>query len=101
MNSKNNITVTRSANKDKKYTVKVDNKTIHFGGKGYDDYTTLKSDPDRDKRKDRYLARHKKDPNTIDSAGFWARELLWSKPDIRDAAQAISRKINRKVTLKI
>jgi len=42
------------------------------------DYTLHKDQ----ERKERYLQRHKNDPKTIDSAGFWARDLLWNKPSI-------------------
>ena len=70
----------RAANK---YQVRVGNKTIHFGADGYDDYTTHK-DP---QRKARYLARHRnnEDWNDPETAGFWARWLLWNKPSIKDS----------------
>ena len=62
--------------------VRVSNKTIHFGADGYDDYTTHK-DP---KRKAQYIARHKnnEDWNNPETAGFWARWLLWNKPSLND-----------------
>ena len=73
----------------KKYKVRVGNKTIHFGASGYEDYTTHK-DP---KRKARYLARHKNghwdDPET---AGFWARYLLWNKDTIKDSIADLGRR---------
>ena len=67
----------------KKYMVRLNNKTIHFGASGYDDYTTHK-DP---QRKARYLARHRnnEDWNDPETAGFWARWLLWNKPSIKDS----------------
>ena len=67
----------------KKYMVRVGNKTIHFGAAGYGDFTTHK-DP---KRKAQYIARHKnnEDWNNPETAGFWARWLLWNKPSIKDS----------------
>ena len=63
--------------------VRLNNKTIHFGATGYDDYTTHK-DP---KRKAQYIARHKNNEDWSDpeTAGFWARWLLWNKPSINDS----------------
>ena len=64
-----------------KYMVQVGNQTIHFGATGYDDFTTHK-DP---KRKARYLARHNDEKwNDPETAGIWARWLLWNKPSIED-----------------
>jgi hypothetical protein len=77
MNAKpdKNIIIKPSTRKEKKYMAVVDNKTIHFGATGYSDFT-LHKDPER---KQRYLKRHQNDPNKIDTAGFWARNLLWNK----------------------
>ena len=69
MEKKTEIILAPSTRPEKKYMVKVDNKTIHFGAVGYSDYPSHKDED----RKKRYLARHKGDPNTIASAGFWAR----------------------------
>ena len=76
--------ITKSNLKNKKYMVTTpSNKRIHFGAAGYSDYTKHK-DPER---KERYLKRHKKredwnDPNT---AGFWAENILWNKPTIKES----------------
>lgn len=58
--------------------VEYKNKKIHFGAKGYSDYTIHK-DP---KRKASYIARHKPTENWNDpsSAGFWSRWILWNEP---------------------
>ena len=53
------IVLKRSDKPDKKYMVKVDNKTIHFGSRGMSDFTKNK-DPER---KNRYIARHKNTEN--------------------------------------
>jgi len=78
----------------KKYTVVVDNKTIHFGAKGMSDYTIHKDK----ERKERYIARHKKRENWnkggIKTAGFWSRWLLWNKPTIGGSKRDISQRFN-------
>ena len=80
------VILTKSKRAGKKYAVRVGNKTIHFGAKGYEDFTTHK-DP---KRKANYLARHQhenwNDPTT---AGFWARHLLWNKDTLEGAIQSL------------
>jgi len=75
--------ITRSKNKNKKYTVIYNGKKIDFGDSRYSDYTQHK-DP---KRKALYIERHKKredwkDPNT---AGWWSRFYLWNKPTKQEA----------------
>ena len=68
-----------SSRPGKKYEVHIGDKIIHFGATGYEDFTTHK-DP---VRKASYLARHRNenwdDPET---AGFWARWILWNKKTI-------------------
>lgn len=56
---------------------------VHFGAKGYSDYT-MHMDPDRKKR---YIDRHKSNENWtktgIFTAGFWSRWILWNKPHLK------------------
>ena len=70
----------------------VNNKTIHFGATGYEDFTTSKDE----KRKASYLARHKTSEDWtlsgIDSDGFWARWLLWNKPSITASIRDINQR---------
>ena len=72
----------------------VNNKTIHFGATGYEDFTTSKDE----KRKASYLARHKTSEDWvlsgIDSAGFWARWLLWNKPSITASIRDINQRFS-------
>lgn len=87
----------KSPRKDKKWTVCVDGKVIHFGAEGYSDYT-LHKDPER---KQRYINRHKKNENWkksgINTAGFWSRWLLWGEPSIRKSINTIQEKFNVKI----
>lgn len=78
----------------KKYMVIVqDNKgknhTLHFGSKGYEDYTIHKDD----ERKERYLDRHKSREDWTNplTAGFWARWVLWNKPTIKESLEDAKR----------
>jgi len=91
------IYLSKSTRDGKKYMVKVDNKTIHFGQDGASDYTKHK-DPDR---KQRYLTRHKKKENWtksgIKTAGFWSRWLLWGEPTLAASINKIEKKFNVKI----
>lgn len=88
------IYLSKSSRDDKKYMVRVDNKTIHFGGDGYSDYTKHK-DPERKKL---YISRHKSRENWkksgIKTAGFWSRWLLWGEPTLKDSISEIERRFN-------
>jgi hypothetical protein len=82
----------------KKFRVTLGNgRRVEFGAKGYSDYT-LHGDY---KRMLRYLNRHKKredwTKNGIDTAGFWSRWLLWSKPSLNGAIKSIEKEFNVKV----
>ena len=85
-----------STRAQKKYQIEVDGRTIHFGAAGYEDYTTHK-DP---ARKARYLARHSGEDWSeagVNSAGFWARWLLWNQPSL----QASIRDVNQRFGLRV
>ena len=62
-----------------------DTKTLHFGAKGMSDYTIHKDNS----RKDRYLARHKKNENwnVPDTPGSLSRWILWNKPNFKDSVK--------------
>lgn len=38
-----------------------------------------------------YRKRHEHDPKSINTAGYWARELLWSKPTLKEAIKHIEK----------
>ena len=71
---------------------KVGEKTLHFGALGYQDFTTSRDE----KRKTSYLARHKTSEDWtlagVDTAGFWARWLLWNKPSITASIRDINQR---------
>lgn len=93
------IKLSKSNRKGKKWKVIVDGSIVHFGAKGYSDFTKHK-DP---KRKDRYINRHKKNEDWtkkgIKTAGFWSRWLTWNKPTIKDSIKHIEDNFNVNVRL--
>jgi hypothetical protein len=96
--SENNIIILKkSTNPDKKYMVTLGNKTVHFGAKGYSDYTIHKN---RD-RMLRYENRHKKRENWtksgIETAGFWSKWILWNKPSLLVSIKDTEKRFNIKI----
>ena len=91
------IFLSRSSSPRKKYMVRVNKKTIHFGAKGMSDYTIHK-DPER---KQRYIQRHKTNEDWtksgIGTAGFWSRWLLWGEPTLKDSIKKIEDKFNVRI----
>lgn len=88
----------KSTRKDKKLMVITpEGKVIHFGQAGASDYPNHK---DKD-RKANYIARHKKRENWtksgIDTAGYWARWVLWNKKTIRESIRDIEKRYHIKI----
>jgi len=88
--------IKQSTNPSKKYMIKVNyngqSKTVHFGGKNYNDYTIYYKEGKEkaDERKRLYINRHKKDNlNDPFSPGFWSLNLLWSEPTIAGSLKKI------------
>ena len=74
--------------------VAVRGKIIHFGAKGYGDYTTHKDES----RKQNYLRRHaREDWTDVNTAGFWARWLLWNKRTLAESIADVSRRFNLRI----
>lgn len=90
--------VSRSARRAKKLCVVLpDGSRVHFGAKGYEDYTVHK-DPGR---KRRYIARHAVAETWgklgIATAGFWARWLLWNRPTLAASARDVERRFHVRI----
>jgi hypothetical protein len=81
----------------KKWVADFGKHRIHFGATGYEDYTMHQDE----KRKERYIARHKKGENwsNIYSPGFWSRWFLWNKPSVKEAVKDIETRFGLKVIL--
>ena len=94
------IAVTKSNAKGKKFTAELPGgKRVHFGAKGYQDFT---QHGDEARRKN-YLARHGgggQDWGDRGTAGYWSRWLLWEKPCLTGAAAALRTK-GLKVKLRV
>ena len=87
----------KSTRLTKKYMVTVDGKTIHFGAMGYSDYTKHK-DPDRMKLyNNRHKTREDWSKAGIETAGFWAKWILWSKPSLKEAIAYTEDKFNLEI----
>ena len=69
-----NILISKSSKPDKKLQATINNKTIHFGAVGYEDYTTHHDI----ERKNRYIERHQDkeqwNKTGLATAGFYARK---------------------------
>jgi len=91
------ITLSRSTKPEKKYMVKVDGRTIHFGQAGASDYTINKDI----KRKDLYIDRHQPredwSKSGIKTAGFYSRWLLWNKPTLSASIKDLENRFNVKI----
>ena len=89
-----------STKKTHKYMAVIGNKTVHFGAKGYSDYTKHK---DKERMK-RYVKRHKARENWgksgIKTAGFWSRWVLWNKPSLTASIKDLEKRFNVKVVQK-
>ena len=94
-----NIIIKKSSAENKKYTAVIDNKkSIHFGDNRYQDFTIHKNT----ERKKAYLARHKHDKSTNPLyAGFYASNLLWNKPTLKESIKNTNDKYNVNIKLKI
>jgi len=74
--------------------------TITFGAKGYNDYTIYYEKEGKeiaDAKKSAYIARHSKSgedwtASGVDTAGWWAKNLLWNKPTITASLRDIKSK---------
>ena len=76
----------------KYYIITKDNKRVYFGQASASDFTKHKNE----ERKNLYINRHKKNEDWgksgIDTAGFWALNLLWNKPTIKESYQDIKKR---------
>lgn len=88
----------KSTKAGKKYMLVTPTKKIHFGAKGYSDYT-LHKDP---KRKRRYITRHKARENWKDplTAGALSRWILWNKPTLSGSIKDFEKRFKLKIDTK-
>ena len=93
------VSLSPSSKPDKKYVVKLlsesgREKHIHFGAKGMDDFTKTKDE----EQKRRYIIRHERNEDWtnsgLETAGFWARWILWNKPSISASLADVKSRFN-------
>ncbi|MAW14726.1 MAG: hypothetical protein CML57_11020 [Rhodobacteraceae bacterium] len=76
-------------------------KTVHFGSSKHSDFTKHKDE----KRKANYLKRHAPNEdwtiNGIDTAGFWARWILWNQPSLRRSIQDLNRRFYKHIKVNL
>lgn len=96
------IVLTPARNGIHKFTASVPtadgrSKKVHFGRKGYSDFTKHK---DKD-RMGRYLIRHRKRENWTRTGkytpGFWSRWLLWSRPAFTSALKQTEKVLGQRI----
>jgi len=97
----------KSSKKEKKYMLKYENKTTHFGQAGARDYTLMnKKDnkhyiadkPKRDQVKENYRKRHRKDPiNKKFTAGSLSYYLLWNKQSLSASISDYNKRFKTKI----
>lgn len=90
------VKLSKSTRKNKKWMVEhPDGSKTHFGDDRYKDFTQHQDE----KRKELYLARHKKNEDWEDeyTAGFWSRHLLWNKPSLKEAIKDIEERFKIKI----
>ena len=98
-----NVIIKKSNNTNKKIMAIIENtnnnnkKTLHFGDSRYSDYTQHKDT----ERKKAYLSRHKTDNfNNPNFASFYATNLLWNKPTLKESIKNTNEKYNINIKLK-
>ena len=78
----------------KYYIITKSEKKVYFGAAGMSDFTIHKDED----RKNRYIKRHEKNESKfwnksgIDTPSFWALNLLWNKPTIKESYQDIKKR---------
>lgn len=91
--------LSNSTRKDKRYMVKNENKTTHFGSINHQNFTIHKDNS----RKESYIRRHKTNQDWDDTltAGFWSKHLLWNKPTLQSSIKDIEKNYNIKIVNKL
>jgi hypothetical protein len=87
------VSIRDSDLRDKKYKALFTNgKVVHFGARGYEDYTIHKND----ERKQLYLIRHKKNENWNNpfTPGALSKWILWNKKTLRDSIADYKKRFN-------
>jgi len=72
-------------------------RTLHFGDNRYNDF--ILSNGNEEKKK-RYIARHhKEDWDDLESAGAWAKSILWNKNTLKSSIKDMEKHFKIKIHL--
>ena len=87
------VIIKRSEKADKKLDEIIDGKkTVSFGQKNASDFTLHKDE----ERKQRYISRHQNNENWkangFETAGFYAKNILWNKKTLKESVADINDK---------
>ena len=102
MYKKTEVVISKSDKPDTKLKVVIDGrKTVHFGQKGASDYTKHNDT----ERKKSYIDRHKTredwTKSGVETAGYYAKHILWSKPTVEESIKDLNKRFkNLNVKLK-
>ena len=94
------ITLQKSTSPDKKYMVRIDNKTVHFGAKGYSDFTKHRDRSRMHRYENRHRSRENWTKSGIKTAGFWSKRVLWNKPSLSSSIKDTERRFGIKIKRK-
>ena len=94
------IILQKSTHPDKKYMVKIDNKTVHFGAKNYSDFTIHKDRSRMHRYENRHRSRENWTKSGIKTAGFWSKWVLWNKPSFVGSIKDTERRFGIKIKSK-
>lgn len=99
------VYIGKSVKPEKKYTAVIFDKNnnfighVNFGATGYSDYILSGGD---ENKKRAYIARHSKmnedwTINGINTAGFFARWILWNQKTLKDSIKDTEKRFNIKI----
>jgi hypothetical protein len=87
-----------SPRETKKWRITTPNgKKIDFGSQGYSDFTMHKSKERQQLYINRHSTREDWTKSGINSAGFWARWILWNLPDLNQSIRDTEKRFGIKI----
>ena len=95
------VVIQKSTKPDKKYQATMNNRTIHFGQMGMQDFTINRDESRRQNYIQRHGAQQDWSKKNIMTPGFMSRYVLWEAPTVRGAVAKLNKKYSDiKFTLK-
>lgn len=96
------VLLRKSTRSNKKFMVQIHYpggriRTVHFGGRGYSDYTIHKDKARMRRYENRHRSRENWTRGGLDTAGFWAKWILWSRPSLPGAISHTASKFGLRI----